>query len=464
MKPGFLRSVMGVGSVVPLLAVLVGCGGTTGSTDTPTAATTAATPAAADTTPTSAPSGGTGAGVTIHFWHTQSRGNQTVLEGLVKEFNQSHPGMTVVPEFKNSYDDLLKAVQAAGAGGALPDLTVGYENWLPGLVKSDSVVAFDDFVKGPDGYSTTEMSDFFPALISTNVYPNLGGKMWSFPFTKSMPMLWYNMDMLKAAGIAKPPATWDEFVADSKAVSKADKGIYGYEFEAATSEFIAGIYSRGGSVMNADQSSFTFSNPAAQAQLQMLVDGVKNHYFLATQPNKFQDEIDFANQKTAFLIRSSTSVSYLKGYYPKDKPNYDFSWSGTVIPHGTDVATPVTTLYGGNVIMYKTTPEREKVAWAFVKWFTQSDQNARWANASGYLPLTKSAQNNAALQQSWQKEPRLRASFDNLQYATASEPKVGSYQQVRDIIFQALQAAINGTKSPADALTEAQTDSNATLK
>ena len=71
--------------------------------------------------------------VEIHFWHTQSRANADALNGLVNEFNSTHPGIKVIPEFKNSYDDVLKAVQAAGAGGALPDLSVGYENWMPRL-------------------------------------------------------------------------------------------------------------------------------------------------------------------------------------------------------------------------------------------------------------------------------------------------------------------------------------------
>jgi len=402
--------------------------------------------------------------VEVHFWHTQTRTNANAINGLVNEYNDSHPGVKVIPEYKGNYDDLLKAIQAAGAGGALPDLSVGYENWVPGLVQTDLMVPIDNFINSPNGYTESALSDFFPAFLKTNVYPALGNKMWTFPFTKSMPMLWYNMDLLKAAGITKPPATWDEFVADSKAVSKPDKGIYGYEFEPGTSEFIAGVYSRGGSITNADQSQFLFNNPAGQAQLQMLADGVKNHYFLSTPPNKFQYEIDFANQKCAFIIASSTSVSYIKSYYPKNQPSYDFNWTGTVIPHGADVRAPVTTLYGGNVILYKTTPEREKAAWSFVKWFTQSDQNARWAATSGYLPLTKSAQNNAQLQAAWKKEPRLRASFDNLQYATASEPKVGSYQQVRDIIFQDLQAALSGTLGVPDALTQAQNDSNQTLK
>ncbi len=402
--------------------------------------------------------------VEVHFWHTQSRANQDALNALVDEFNSTHPGITVIPEFKNNYDDLLKAVQAAGAGGELPDLTVGYENWLPGFVNSGLSVPFDDFLNSPNGFTDSQLADFFPAFIKTNMYPALDNKMWSFPFTKSMPMLWYNADLLKAAGIDKPPATWDEFVADSKAVAKPDDGIYGYEFEAGTSEFIAGVYSRGGTIMDPKELTFTFNNPQAQAQLQMLADGVNDGSFLATEPGKFQYEIDFANQKCAFIISSSTSVSYIKSYYPKDNPDYDFNWTGTVIPHGSDVSTPVTTLYGGNILMYKTTPEREQAAWSFVKWFTSPDQSARWAAISGYLPLNKSAANNQALKDTWTEEPRLKASFDNLQYATAAEPKVGSYQQVRDIIYQDLQAAITGTKSVNDALADAQNDSNDTLK
>ncbi len=435
-----------------------------------TGTTPVSTPAGPTPTVTPANVGTPSASATkITFWHTQTRTNAAALNGMIADFNKTHSDVFVQPEYKGGYTDLLKAAQAAAAGGDLPDLTVGYENWLPGLIKSDVVVPLDSYINDPaTGLTADDKADIFPQFISTNQYPAYGNKMYSFPFTKSTLTMWYNNDLLKKINKTAPPATWAEFVDDSKAIRALGSDYYGFEFQNEPSMLVGMIYAFGGQMMNADNTQFVFSSPQGVAAMQLLGDGVKGGYFLMTNPGKFENEQDFAKKKVGFILESSTAYSFIPSYYPMENktpvPGSDFDWSATVLPHGDGVS-PVTTLYGGNIIMYKTTEARQKAAWEFIKWFTAKEQTAKWASVSGYMPLRKSAADIESLKTLYSTNPRAKAVFSNvLPLATASEPKVGSYQQVRDILQEKITNVAKGTQSAADAMKDAQDKANATMQ
>ncbi len=449
---------------------------------TPTAGTMMTGTQMAGTTPTAAPKAPTPTATPanvgqaapnatkITFWHTQTRRNGDTLNGMIADFNKTHPDVFVTPQYKGGYTDLLTAVQTAAAGGSLPDLTVGYENWLPGLISADAVVPFDDYINDPTtGLTASDTSDILPQFIATNKYPAYGNKMYSFPFTKSTLTMWVNNDLLKKIGKSAPPATWAEFVADSQAIRALGPDYYGFEFQPEPSMLVGMVYGFGGQMMNADNSQFAFNSPQGVAALQTLADGVKSGYFLMVTPSTFQEEQDFAKQKVGFIMESSSSYSFIPSYYPTNDqktpvPGSDFDWSAAMIPHA-DGVTPQTTIYGGNIIMYKTGAAQQKAAWEFVKWFTDAPQTAKWASISGYMPLRKSAATTEPLQTLYAKNARAKSAFTNvLPYATDAEPKVGSYQQVRDILASIITQAVKGTTSAADGMKSAQDKSNQTLK
>ncbi len=433
-------------------------------TATPKASTpTPAGPPAATATPaptfTAAPNA-----TIVHFWHTQTRTNAAELTAMAVDFNKSHPNIQVIPEYKGNYSQLLTAVQAAAVANALPELTVGYENWIPSLYDADAVVPFDSYLNGADGFSQADLADIYPNFIETNKYAQYDNKFYSLPFTKSALTMWYNEDLLKQVGASGPPKTWDEFVSISKKVAALGEEYSGFEFENETSMYVAMIYAFGGTVTTADNKKYNFNNAGAQKALQLLVDGVRGGYFNQVEFNSFQDEIDFANKKVAFLFRSSTAYSFIKTYYPKGAdgkadPAYDFNWFAAVMPQAAGVQ-PGTTLYGGNIIMYKTTEAKQAASWQFVKWFLEGQQSARWASVSGYFPVRKSATTLDPLKSVYDKDAKAKSNLNVLPFATRSEPKLGSYQQVRDIISNAMTVAIKGTRSVTDALRDAESQAN----
>ena len=59
-----------------------------------------------------------------------------------------------------------------------------------------------------------------PGAWTTVVYD---GKKYGMPWILDTKYLFYNTEMLQKAGIAAPPKTWDELVADAKIIK--DKGL-----------------------------------------------------------------------------------------------------------------------------------------------------------------------------------------------------------------------------------------------
>ena len=67
------------------------------------------------------------------------------------------------------------------------------------------------------------MDDFFPAFMLNSTG---GGKVWSIPFQRSTPVMYYNKEAFKEVGLDpnKPPQTWAELVAAAKKLTKQEGG------------------------------------------------------------------------------------------------------------------------------------------------------------------------------------------------------------------------------------------------
>jgi len=139
----------------------------------------------------------------------------------------------------------------------------------------------------------------------------------------------------------------------------------------------------------------------------------------------------------------------------------DDQWGIAPIPQA-DPANPGTVLFGPNVVIFKTTPEQEKAAWDFVRYFTSPEISVQWALGSGYVPIRKSATNFKEMQDFWAEWPYNRAAFDCLPWAR-SEPNLAGWQEVRTLIERAETEILTGMKSAADAAKTLKQNADAVL-
>ncbi|MCC6442022.1 MAG: ABC transporter substrate-binding protein [Armatimonadetes bacterium] len=393
---------------------------------------------------------GTGASapVTLTFWHTQTKENAQALDEMVQEFNRTNgKGITIKAEYQGKYSELYRKVMSAIQAKSLPDLAVAYESMVAEYMKADAVVPLDDYLARLPKES---QGDIFPGYLETNRFPAFENKLLSFPFTKSVLVLYYNADMLKEAGFDSPPATWNQFKKAALACAKKDaKGqvkTYGLAVEKNASTIDGWFYSRGGELLNEDKTKVRFNEPECVEAYQLVADLVKVR--AAYQTKDYDYQVDFGNRRVAMVFSSSTNRSYFA-----QAVNNRFKWGIAMIPQG-DPDEPVTVQYGANIAVFKTTPEKEAAAWEFVRWFAARDRTARWSARSGYLPVRQSAAESPEMQAAWKKDPLGKTAFDLTRYARP-EPNIRGWQDVRTILEDALESVISGKQTPKQALDRA---------
>ncbi|TAK21808.1 MAG: ABC transporter substrate-binding protein [Chloroflexota bacterium] len=400
-----------------------------------------------------------GAPVEIVFWHTQTGPLAEALNRIVNDFNTKNPNIKVKPEFAGNYTQTYQKAMAAIQGGGLPQLAVAYESMIADYMKANAVVPLDDYVASSlYGLSKEDLDDIYPFALSRNRFAQFGNKMLSFPFTTSNLNLYYNADMLKQVGVNGPPETWDDFYAACKAIkAKLQKQCYAISVDASTVHGM--IFSRGGQVVNAQTLATYYDQPAAVETFEFYERLIKEDLAYQIKPGSFDDQNDLANEKVAFMIRSSTTRPFLDPLI-KDK----FKWGMALIPQGKENKEKSTVLFGANIAMFKSTPEKQLASWMFMKYFISTAVTSDWGAVGGYTPVRKSGANVDPYKTYLTKTPEInRVALDNMAFARP-EPNLIGYQDIRPAMDDIVVAVLAGKSTGKDAAKKAKEQSDRLLK
>jgi ABC-type glycerol-3-phosphate transport system substrate-binding protein len=112
---------------------------------------------------------------------------------------------------------------------------------------------------------------------------------------------------------------------------------------------------------------------------------------------------------------------------------------------------------GTNVVIFKNEEDRKKelAAWEFVKWFTDTEQTARWSELTYYMPVRKSAMKVDALKNRIASNPEIASVYDQLNYATY-EPQISEWFETRKYMEEhVIEKVIRGMLTPEKALDKA---------
>ena len=377
------------------------------------------------------------------FWDRQITETGELLRQLVAEFNASRPGLPVKVEHAGTYADVFRKVSASIQAGVLPAMAVSYENMTSEYIPTGAVLELDPLVNDPKaGLSPAELEDYFPAALQPNRYADYGGRLYSFPLSKSILMLYYNRRVMARAGLSAPPSTWDEFLEQCRKVKVATgKPAHAVSVDCSTVD--AMIFSRGGEVVRGRET--LFDAPEAVAVFEFYATLIREGLAYQISPGTYQDSEALCRDELAFTFRTSSSRSDIMLLMKNEKDR----WGMARIPQ-KDPAHPATVLFGPNVTVFRTTPEQEAAAWAFLKWFTTPEVSVRWAIGTGYLPVRKSSMERPEIKKYFDEWECNRSTYDCLGFAR-SEPNIVGWQQVRDLVARTLSEVLSGTREPAEA-------------
>jgi multiple sugar transport system substrate-binding protein/sn-glycerol 3-phosphate transport system substrate-binding protein len=319
----------------------------------------------------------------------------------------------------------------------------------------DALVALDPYVESWKwGYTRQELEDFFPIALADDRIPQFDAR-YGWPLYLSMEILYYNEDWLVELGYTGPPETWEEFAEVACAASDPDAGTYGYEFSVDASTFVDMVLNHGGRMVDEDVEAYTFGGEEGMTTI-MLIQELLSGECAVLKVERFGARTDFSAGKVLFTIASTSDLPlYRKGVVDGAGFNWSISHLPTTLPRSQGY------VQGPSFSFLRSTPEKQLAAWLFLRWFTEPEQQARWARTFSALPVRRSTAD--LLERYVVENPRYGLALDFLNDETVAEPGVTGYDVCHESIREML-TAIADRGEPAPWLADTVQDCEASLK
>jgi len=378
-----------------------------------------------------------------------------IVDGIVDDFMKENPDVTVKAIYAGNYNDARIKALAALKSGQPAQLSVMFSIDIYELIEQDAIVAFDDVVHTDE--EKAWLNSFYPALMENG---RTAGKTWGIPFQRSTIVMYYNKDAFRAAGLdpEKPPATWDEMVAAGKKLTKPDHSQWGVMIPSTGYPywmFGALAMQNGQVLMNGDGNTTYFDNPAVIGALQFWKSLGEEHQIMP------KGTIEWGTLRQNFLEGKTAIMWHSTGNLTAVKNNANFDFGVAMLPASKRRGTPTG---GGNFYIFKqTTPDERRAAMRLIKFMTSPQRSAEWSIKTGYMGVSPAAYETPQLKEYVKEFPYAAVARDQLKYATA---ELSTYQtgRVRKLLDDAIQAALTNSKTPAEALMEAQKQADLLLR
>ena len=380
------------------------------------------------------------AGREIPLWHALGGPLGETLRGIIAQFNQEeHPPIPIRDVLMGNYATLSQKLMAAVSAGQPPHLAQVYESWVGELREAGKLDPI-----GEDFLPDSVLQDIFPVFLEANRW---GDTLVTFPFNKSVPVLYYNRDLFDSLGLS-PPATWEDFraVARTLTVDENGDGIperYGTAFPVDVWLFTILLYQNGGHIYEGDRVAVADS-PGVKA-LQFLVDLIhKDHVAYLASGYRHQD--DFALGKVGMVFGTIVSYQFLK-----DKLTFHLGVAPLPVS-----GRRVIVMAGTNLAMFQGgAPEERAIVHRFLRFFLRRDVQAQWVRGTGYLPLRRSVLDAPELASFFQEVPGMKEAILQVDYAVTEPRRAVWFTGRRYLSTEGLEPALRGVLSPAQALKRA---------
>jgi multiple sugar transport system substrate-binding protein len=380
-------------ALVSTLAIIVGACGSGTATQAPSAAaaSTAPSAAAASTAPAASPSAAAvnacgDAPVTLNVW-----GGYPEVDAVYKlageNFKKIHPNVdfTVFSTDLRGFEQKLTTALPTKTAG---DVVVRTTNFLARFIDQSLLAPLPDDLKA---FVTGGAYD--PAIVADNTYSN---NNWGVPLFIGTAGLYYNTDMLTQAGIAAPPTSMDEIIADAKKLAAVDAS--GAVTRSGLSLRLSGqgsgvaekfwiLLLQYGRTLIKETSpgkwQADYNGPEGVKLFQMYVDFLKSN---VDSLNVASDAAGFETGATAMFLREAWVIPEIATKAP------------TLVGHYQTISPPVGSLVTSEAAFVPAASPNAACAWEFIRFLKEQEQQISMVTISGWLPARKDLDLTAFLQ------------------------------------------------------------------
>jgi len=339
--------------------------------------------------------------VTIEFAYPYSHLFDVTYEAMMPAFKEAHPNIEV--KFRatyESYEDATNTVLREAVAGNLPDVTMQGLNRQAPLIDKGIAQSLEPFIAAEADF---EKDGYHEAMLSLSTFDDT---VYGLPFSISLPVGYYNMDILRAGGIEELPQTWDEVIAACKTMKAngIDNPIF-WGWNVTGNWFVqALLWSQDSAIV--DGGRVTLDSAETLVALEQMQE-----IFTECEMQNLEWKAALSSFSAGDIGMMFWSTSALGAV---ERSQGDFELVTGPFP-GLD-GKPKGLPAGGNAAMLTSTSDDPKVreaAWTWLKYITSGDGAAEVAKTTGYMPPNKAA-NEIILADFYEQNPNKQTAVDQL--------------------------------------------------
>ena len=409
--------------------------------------------------------------VQIEFWHALRGPLGESLEGIAARFNASQTRYKVNPTFKGSYPETMVAAIAAFRAGNAPHIVQMFEVGTATMMAAGAAIkpVYQLFKETGVPFDPTT---YLPAV--RGYYSDAAGRMVGMPFNSSTPVLWYNKDAFRKAGLDpnNPPKTWAQVRTAAQRIRATNAAACGlstawptwvqFETFGALHDIPFATKANGFEGFDAE---LTINAPLYIRHVQFLMDMLKEGSFKYGGRDAVGDSL-FPSGECAMLTASSA-------LYGRVSREAKFDWGIAYLPYYDDVkGAPKNSIIGGAAFWVMTSPRRTVEEYRgvaeFFRFIASAEEAAKWHEETGYVPISYTGMQLAMASGYYREFPWAELPIKQLTRTPPTKNsrgvRLGNMPEIRVVIYEEIEKAFQGQQTARQALDNAVRRGNEILR
>ncbi len=358
----------------------------------------------------------------ITIWVSYNDEEFNLFREIVSEFEKKERVKFEIQRIP--FEGMLEKILTSVIGGQNPDIARLDIAQVHLLAKKGIISELDTL------YLKDILKDIYEAPLKSSFYK---GKLYGIPDQVTCILLFYNKKLFKEKGLdpEKPPKNWEEFLLYAKKLTDKEKGIYGFGMRNTLWWTFPFFYTFGAEVFDENGNPLFLDENVKKALIferdLYLKHKVEGGAFLEGGINP---DMGFLNEKYAMIFSGPWKI--------KSLIDINFPFGIALIPEGEKGSW--TALGGTQMVIFKNSKNKE-IAHKFLKYLLSPENQAKWADELGQIPVNKKAIEKINFEKHKYMEILIKAIE-----RTKPRPPISEYPEVERIFYQEVGLFLKGEK------------------
>jgi sn-glycerol 3-phosphate transport system substrate-binding protein len=404
----------------------------------------------------------------IQWWHAMTGELGQKIEKLAADFNDVQKDYKVVPVYKGTYTEVMTGAVAAFRAKQPPHIVQVFEVGTATMMAAKGAV-YPVYQLMKNEGEAFDPTAYLPAVVG--YYTDTSGNLLSFPFNSSTPIFYYNKDLFRKAGLDPdaPPKTWPEVEAAALKL-KASGVPCGFTTEWPSWSQIENLSAWHNVPIATKANGFggldtelEINGSLQVKHIGQLAQWQKSKIFDyggrgdSAKPKLYSGECGMTIASSAARLGIVTNMKSEVGI--------------GMLPYWPEVpGAPQNSIIGGATlwVLRGHKPADYRGVARFFAYLSKPEVQAWWHQQTGYLPITQAAYERSRNEGFYAKNPGTDISIRQMTLHPPTDNskglRLGSFVQIRNLIEEEIESALQGKKSAKEALDGAALRGNDLLR